>query len=362
MGSRRKTPGRDFTAGALPYLSQHRGSTGRPELDERIENLVREFGIESQPELIEELIVTALKLGKDGLNVADLKLINRTVREMRNAAKVFSPFANRRKVVIFGSARTALGHPASKAAEAFAAKMVAEGFMVITGAGEGIMGAAQKGAGREASFGLNIRLPFEQEANETIGGDRKLIAFNYFFTRKLTFVKEAEAFAMFPGGFGTMDEMFEVLTLIQTGKAAVLPVVLVDTSGGSYWHNLMDFVSRQLVSNRMISEKDLRLFSFTDDINDAVAEIVRFYRVFHSYRNVGRLLVFRLNVPLSDGKLAKLNSEYRDLLAGGDFQQRDALPAEENETELLNMPRLVFRPERKNFGRLRELIDEINAS
>jgi uncharacterized protein (TIGR00730 family) len=362
MASRRKTEGRDFTGGALPYLSQYRGSSGDPDLDVRINELVRAARIDAQPELVEELIITALKLGRDNLSVADLKLINRAVREMRNAARVFTPFAKRRKVVVFGSARTSPDHPAAQAAEAFAAKMVAEGFMVITGAGDGIMGAAQKGAGREASFGLNIRLPFEQEANQTIGGDRKLVSFNYFFTRKLSFVKEAEAFAMFPGGFGTMDEMFEVLTLIQTGKAAVLPVVLVDTPSGGYWQGLAGFVRAHLLHHGMIATDDLDLFRVTDNINEAVSEIVRFYRVFHSYRYVGRRLSIRLNMPLSEEKVAKLNADFRDLLASGEFVQGAALPAEASEPELLEMPRLIFRPKRTNFGRLRKLIDEVNAS
>jgi uncharacterized protein (TIGR00730 family) len=362
MAAKRKTQGRDFTGGALPYLSQHRGSTGNAALDLAVTELVRSAKSAPQPELIEELVISALKLGRDNLSVADLKLINRTIREMRASACVFAPYATRRKVVVFGSARTPPTLPAAHAAEAFAAKMVAEGFMVITGAGEGIMGAAQKGAGREASFGLNIKLPFEQEANVTIGGDSKLVSFNYFFTRKLTFVKEAEAFALFPGGFGTIDEMFEVLTLIQTGKAAVLPVVLVDTPDGRYWERLLDFVREELLDRGMISVEDLSLFRVTDNVNEAVAEITRFYRIFHSYRHVSGRLVIRLNVPLSEAKLAHLNADFRDLLLEGDYVQGEALPAEASEPELLAMPRLIFRPHRRNFGRLRQLIDAINAS
>ncbi|MGI8602923.1 MAG: TIGR00730 family Rossman fold protein [Verrucomicrobiales bacterium] len=361
MASKRKTQGRDFTGGALPYLSQHRGTTGDPKLDLRITELVRDAQCRPEPELIEELVITAIKLGTDGLSVADLKLINRTIREMRSAARVFAPYVTRRKVVVFGSARTLPHLPAAQSAETFAAKMVAEGYMVITGAGEGIMGAAQKGAGREASFGLNIKLPFEQEANPIIGGDNKLINFNYFFTRKLTFVKEAEAFALFPGGFGTIDEMFEVLTLLQTGKAAVLPVVLVDTPGGGYWDRLLAFIREEILSREMLSPDDLSLFHVTENVNEAVAEITRFYRVFHSYRYVSNRLVFRLNTPLPEEQLAHLNISFRDLLAAGEFKQGPALPAEASEPELLSMPRLIFRPQKKNFGRLRQLIDEVNA-
>jgi uncharacterized protein (TIGR00730 family) len=362
MATRRKTPGRDFTAGALPYFYRHRGSTGDEELDKRIRELVRETPYNQNPELIEELIITAFKLAQDRVSVSDLKMINRAVREMRDAARIFSPYASKRKVVVFGSARTPLENAESQAALKFAEKMVAEGFMVITGAGDGIMGAAQRGAGRDSSFGLNIKLPFEQGANETIGGDGKLVTFNYFFTRKVSFVKEAEAFALFPGGFGTMDELFEALTLIQTGKASVVPVVMVESPGGSYWYHWADFVRAQLLDLKLISPEDLALFRITDNINEAVDEILRFYRVFHSYRHVGTDLVFRLNFALSETKLAALNSGYRDLLASGDFRQGSALPAEANEPELAAMPRLIFHSRRRSFGRLRELIDEINRA
>src|SRR5947208_9088363 len=181
------------------------------------------------------MIVTAVKMARDEMGVADLKLINRSLKEMRYAAKVFAHYSQFRKVVVFGSARVSSNAPEAKVAEEFARAMVARDYMVITGGGEGIRGAAQRGAGRERSFGLNIRLPFEQRANEIIEGDPKLINFNYFFTRKLNFVKETHAFALFPGGLGTMDETFEVLTLMQTGKARVIPVVLIDGPNGNYW-------------------------------------------------------------------------------------------------------------------------------
>lgn len=361
MSSRRKTSGRDFTAGALRYLSQYRGSTGDAALDQRVAELVRDVGGDAQPELIEELIITALKLARDELNLADLKLINRAVREMREAARVFAPYGQRRKVVVFGSARTAPDHPASLAAEEFSRRMVQAGFMVITGAGDGIMGAAQKGAGREHSFGLNIKLPFEQEANEVVRGDSKLVTFNYFFTRKLSFVKEAEAFALFPGGFGTMDEMFEVLTLIQTGKAAVLPIVLVDTPGGNYWQPLLDVIREGLLERGMISPDDLSLFKLKESVEEAVEDVLGFYRIFHSYRYVSSRMVFRLAEPLSEEKLAAINERFADLLVSGTFEQGPALPAEANEPELAEMTRLIFKPNRRNFGKLRELIDVINA-
>ena len=232
----------DFTAGAIQNQPSRRIATLGPEWDARVRQLVEEWGADKNPELIEEMIITALKMARDKMGVADLKLINRSLKELRYAAKVFAPYSRVRKVVVFGSARVAPEAAEAKVAEDFAREMVAHNYMVITGGGDGIMGAAQRGAGREHSFGLNIRLPFEQRANEIIEGDPKLINFNYFFTRKLNFVKETHAFALFPGGFGTMDEAFEVLTLMQTGKARVIPVVLLDQPEGTYWETWMKFL------------------------------------------------------------------------------------------------------------------------
>jgi len=222
----------DFTGGAIHDQPARRPWRVDPPFDARVRELVRDWGAEKSPELIEEMIVTALKMARDQMGVADLKLVNRSVKDLRYAAKVFAPFQKFRKVVVFGSARLPLDAPEAKVAEDFARQMVAQKYMVITGAGDGIMGAAQLGAGREHSFGLNIRLPFEQRPNAVIDGDPKLINFNYFFTRKLNFVKETHAFALFPGGFGTLDETFEVLTLMQTGKARIIPVVMLDRPGG----------------------------------------------------------------------------------------------------------------------------------
>ena len=222
----------DFTGGAIHDQPARRQWTVAPPFDARVRELVREWGAERSPELIEEMIVTALKIARDRMSVADLKLINRSMKEMRKAAKVFAPFQHLRKVAVFGSARVSADSPEFKVAEDFGREMVAHNFMVITGGGAGIMGAAQRGAGRKHSFGINIRLPSEQRANEIIEGDPKLINLNYFFTRKLNFVKEAHAFALFPGGFGTLDETFEILTLMQTGKARIIPVVLLDRPRG----------------------------------------------------------------------------------------------------------------------------------
>ena len=351
----------DFTAGgihALPIISR---STGNAEFDQRIRKLVADWGCGESGELIQEMIVTALKMGRDNLTVADLKLFNRSLKELRQAARVFAPYSSKRKVVVFGSARTPAEDPAAIAAHDFGAKMSSHGFMTITGGGDGIMGAAQHGAGRDQSFGLNIRLPFEQRPNETIDGDRKLINFNYFFTRKLNFLKETHAVALFPGGFGTMDEGFEVLTLMQTGKARILPVVFVDEPGGSYWNTWVHFLSEHLLGAGLVSEEDFNFFKITDRVDDAVQEILQFYKNFHSYRWVGKTFVIRMLHPLTPDALKDLNAEFEDLLHKGCIVQGEALPEEGNEPDIALMPRLIFRP-KINFGRLRLLIDAVNQS
>src|SRR5260370_682399 len=270
----------DFTGGAIHDQPARRLWTVDPPFDQRVKDLVRDWGANRNPELIEEMIVTALKMARDEMGVADLKLINRSLKEMRYAAKVFARYSQFRKVVVFGSARTTPDAPESKVAEDFARTMVSHDYMLITGGGEGIMSAAQRGAGRERSFGLNIRLPFEQRPNEIIEGDRKLINFNYFFTRKLNFVKETHAFALFPGGFGTLDETFEVLTLMQTGKARVIPVVLLDRPNGTYWEMWMKFVTEHLFKLDFVSPEDFCLFKIVHSVEEGAAEILQFYKVY----------------------------------------------------------------------------------
>ncbi len=330
--------------------------------DQRVRELVKDWGANKTPELIEELIVTALKMARDEMSVADLKLMNRSLKEMRYAAKVFAPYAQFRKVVVFGSARLSPESPESKVAEEFAHKMAAQKYMIITGGGEGIMGAAQKGAGREQSFGLNIRLPFEQHANEVIDGDQKLINFNYFFDRKLNFVKESHAFALFPGGFGTMDETFEVLTLMQTGKSRIIPVVMLDRPGGNYWQTWMKFLTEYLHKLGLVSDEDFSFFKIAPDIDAAVREILQFYKVYHSTRWVGEQLVIRICQRLSSAAVAELNKEFSDLVREGEIIQGSALRPEKNEPQIWELPRLILTPHRNNFGRMRQLIDAINAS
>src|SRR5206468_5558011 len=259
-------PVEDFTGGAIHDQPTRRLWTVDPPFDARVKDLVRDWGADKNPELIEEMIVTALKMARDEMGVADLKLINRSLKELRYAAKVFAPYSEKRKVAVFGSARTPPDAEQFRMAEEFGRQVVAHNFMVITGGGDGIMGAAQRGAGRENSFGLNIRLPFEQKANPIIEGDGKLINFNYFFTRKLNFVKETHAMALFPGGFGTMDEGFEVLTLMQTGKGRIIPMVLLDAPEGSYWETWMKFVRDDMFKLGYLSPEDFSLFKLCHSV------------------------------------------------------------------------------------------------
>src|SRR5437773_4385612 len=304
----------DFAAGTIQDRPTRRQWSIDPPFDARVRQLVRDWDTAKSPELIEEMIVTALKIARDQMSVADLKLINRSVKEMRNAAKVFAPFQHFRKVAVFGSARTSPDAPEYQVAEDFGHEMVAHNYMVITGGGDGIMGAAQRGAGRKHSFGLNIRLPFEQRANEIIDGDPKLINLNYFFTRKLNFVKEAHAFALFPGGFGTLDETFEVLTLMQTGKARLIPVVLLDRPGGSYWETWMKFLTGCLLTLGFISSEDFSFFKIVHNVKEAVAEILQFYKVYQSARWVGERLVIRICDRLSKKAIIDLNNKFADIV------------------------------------------------
>jgi uncharacterized protein (TIGR00730 family) len=311
-------------------------------------------------ELVDEIKATAEKLLRDRASLADIKLINHALKEKRWAFHVFARYRGIRKVSIFGSARTPEGSAAYLQARDFAHRLAERGYMIITGAGPGIMRAGQEGSGRDRSFGINIRLPFEQAPNEFIQRDPKLVNFKYFFTRKLIFVKEADAIALFPGGFGTHDEGFESLTLLQTGKAKPMPVVFVDAPGGTYWETWHRYVEEHLLAPGLISPWDMRLFRVTDDLDEAVREIEHFYARYHSSRYVGELLVIRMTSPLPDEVVCELDREFRDIVSRGRIEQRRALPAEWSEPELADLPRLVFPFARRHFGRLRVLIDRIN--
>jgi len=326
-----------------------------------IKRFLEEFAADSEHhDLLGEMMVTICRLSRDGCGRGELKVLNRALKELRYAFKVFTPYQGIPKCTIFGSSRTPEDHPQYLQCVKFAQLIQQEGWMVTTGAGDGIMRAGHHGATRKASFGVAISLPFEQDTNTIIAGDHKLVNFKYFFTRKLMFVKEAQAIVLFPGGFGTQDEGFEALTLVQTGKASPIPIVLLDEPQGTYWQHWRTYVQSELLRTNMISPEDMHLFHLTDDAEDAVREIMRYYRRFHSSRFVYDEFVIRMKSPLPDGFVAQINEEYEDLLEGGDIRQKPtALPEEAG--EFAELPRLVFNYNKRNAGRLRQLINTINA-
>ena len=326
-----------------------------------IQQLIQNHSGSENADLVEDIIETALRLADDKADRLDVKVITSALKELRYASKIFAPFRGQRKVTVFGSARTKPETAEYQQAVAFGKAIVDRGFMVITGGGEGIMGAAQHGAGRDKSFGLNIRLPFEQEPNIDIAGDRKLINFKYFFTRKLCFIKESDGIVLFPGGFGTHDEGFEALTLMQTGKSQPKPLVFVDRPRGNYWKTWWRFVEDQLLDEALISKEDLSLFKVCDDVEEACKEITEFYSNYHSCRYVKDAMVMRVKYPVTENLLRTLNARFSGiLLNGGQFRAVGPLPEEENEPELKDLHRIVFPFNRTNFGRLRSLIDVIN--
>ncbi len=310
-------------------------------------------------DLFKEMLVTLCRLARDGANRGEVKLLNKALAELRYALRVFAPYRSIRKVSVFGSSRTPEGDPDYEAAVAFARQMGQRNWMVITGAGDGIMKAGHQGAGRAASFGVAIRLPFEQKTNQVIAADEKLVNFRYFFTRKLIFIKEASAVALFPGGFGTQDEGFEALTLIQTGKAPVIPIVLVERPGGTYWLQWRAYVAAELLRTGMIVEQDMDLFTITDSVDKAVNVVCDFYRNYHSMRFVGSELVLRMQSPLAPQTLERLNDQFGDIVEQGRIEQCAVLPGEDGEYAELPRLKLVF--DRKSTGRLRRLIDVVNA-
>ena len=338
---------------------------GDPKLDRQIRRLVAgatpdDGGAQPDAYLAEEMIVTALKLLRDQADRGDLRLINTALKEMRYSFMVFSHYRDVRKVAVFGSARTPPGDPNYALAEALAAHMAWDrGWMVMTGAGPGIMEAANRGAG-ERSFGITIRLPFEDEANAYVPPER-VINFKYFFPRKLTFVKESHAFVLFPGGFGTLDETLETLTLMQTGKSDLHPVVLMEAPGTGYWQEWLDFVSGTLVAKGMIADDDATLVRFTTGVAEAADEITRFYANYHSQRYVDGRLVLRLLHAPTEEQVAAINDLFPDILAGGEIEAIPATPAEVEDGDYPHLPRLRLHFDRRSLGRLRSLIDHLNA-
>ena len=334
-----------------------------PRLAGLIDEVIAELGQYPDLDLLREVLVTGVKLALDDSSTrGDLKILRTAVKEMRHAFRVFAEYADAPKVSVFGSARSLPDQREFQLAQELGRRLAQSGYMVITGAGDGIMGAAHLGAGREKSIGLNIMLPFEQSANPTIARDPKLINFRYFFTRKLFFVKESNAIVLMPGGFGTQDEGFETLTLIQTGKSDPVPIIMLDVEDGSYWEAWERFVEGQLLSGGFISEEDLSLYLVTRDLDEACAEIETFYRRYHSSRYVEwrKNLVLRLKEELTDEAVVRLNEDFGDILTEGEIRKCEAFPEEEDEPELVALPRLALAFDQVHNGRLRQLINAIN--
>jgi uncharacterized protein (TIGR00730 family) len=332
-----------------------------PELRRRVLELIAFKGGGHNEESVADIIENALKLLKDVENSGDVRVIQTALRELRYAFKLFAPYAHVRKVTIFGSARTLANRMEYQQAVEFSRKIVQAGFMVTTGAGGGIMQAGHEGAGPEKSFGANIRLPWEQAANPIIREDKKLVTFKYFFTRKLIFIRHSDAIALFPGGFGTMDEGYEALTLMQTGKSQLMPLVLIDRPGGTYWKTWDKHIREHLLRDQLISPDDLNLYRITDDTDQAVKLITRFYRNFHSSRFVKDLFVIRLNHPPADSALQAMNEDFADLIVGPSIQRIDPTPEEIADDDQVALPRIAFGFNRRDYGRLRQLIDALNG-
>lgn len=322
-------------------------------------DLINQLPMLKHKEWIERSLSTIVQMAGEDLDRLDWKIISSSLRDMEKAFSMFYPYRHVRKIVMFGSARVSPESAEYQMAKSFATAITQQGFMVITGGGGGVMRAGNEGATAEHSFGLNIQLPFEQGSNSFIEGDRKLLNFKYFFTRKLFFLRESDGLALFPGGFGTMDEAFECLTLTQTGKFGPAPVVLIDRPGGDYWHDWNAFVQKQLRGRGLISADDRSLYTITDNVEVACEAIASFYLVYHSCRYVNEKLVIRLKSELSDGNVEQLNTDFSDILVKGKIEKSQALPAEVGD-ETFDLPRLILHFNQRNSGRLYQLIATIN--
>ena len=325
-----------------------------------IEQLVDGAATPTERRLYHSMLDTVANLARAGTDIIDLKVADSALAEMAEAFRVFQPLRKRMKVTIFGSARTEPDHPAYHLARTLAATMAGAGWMVVTGAGPGIMAAGMEGAGRDQSVGVNIRLPHEQGANRFIAQDPKLVEMRYFFTRKLMLLKESDGFIVLPGGFGTLDEAFELLTLLQTGKAEPAPMIMLDVPGGTYWHGWSRFLADEVEPRGLVSADDRSFFTITDDVAEASAELLAFYRNYRSCRWVGDLLVLRMAVHPDKAQLADLNRRFSDIVGSGVIRKIDPLPPERADGDVVDLPRLALRFDKVHYGRLRQLIDAVN--
>ena len=333
---------------------------GDKKTDALIKELSRTCCSADTEHLISEILTTAVKLGNESNDKGDLKLVNNALKELRYSFKIFSPYRNVKKVIIFGSARSKEASAEYRMAEEFAKKLTDKGYMIVTGGGPGVMEAGNKGAKAGKEFALNIKLPFEQKPNPYIDEKDKIINFKYFFTRKLIFVKETDATAVFPGGFGTHDEGFEMLTLFQTGKSRPRPIVLMEPEGSTYWASWKRFIINDMLKNGYIDKEDLKLFTIAKNVDEAIKYIEDFYRVYHSIKYVSGTTSLRLNKKLSSEMLALINKKFKDILTGGEIKLSGPMKEEIRRGELLELPRLVMKFNMRSYGRLCELIHVIN--
>lgn len=334
-----------------------------PEILQRIDKLVHTVvgtGQENR-DLAREMIVTSLKSVKSRLGRGDMKLLNRALRELRYAFKVLGQFQHRRKVTIFGSARARPSDPIYRQTLAFARQLRRRGYMIVTGAGPGIMQAGNQGAGQEHSIGINIQLPFEQRPNPFVDSSRQYLQCRYFFTRKLLLAKEADAAVFFPGGFGTQDEAFELLTLIQTGKAEMIPIIFVDVPRGRYWKDWLAYIRKHLLRGNKISPEDMHLFTLTNSARHACGTVLRFYRNYHSMRYIDKWLVLRIQRSPDPASLKRLTRAFSDIIVKGGLASTRAFPEEWDDEHTVHLPRIVFHFDRIHFGRLRQFIDRLNG-
>jgi len=339
---------------------RHRYRTGDPDLDERLLQVLQTAGATEDVDQLFEILVSAVRLAGDKADRLNLKITNAALKEMREAFNVFAPYREVPKVTIFGSARTLPEDPLYLQTRDLASALAAAGWIVVTGAGPGIMAAGAEGAGPEHSIGVNIRLPFEQ-LNPAFDSDNRLVTMKYFFTRKLMLMKESAGFAVLPGGFGTLDEVFELLTLLQTGKAAPAPIVLLEVPGGTYWRNWEHFVRNEVVARGLVSPDDLSLLRITDEVTAATEEIFGFFRNYHSIRYVGTRLVIRLRAAPSRAEMADLNDQFADICVRGRIESAPPQPAEVSGNDHVELPRIALHFDRASHGRLRALIDALNS-
>jgi uncharacterized protein (TIGR00730 family) len=342
--------------------SRRRSSrTGNSDIDAQLDELVATLGVTANRDQVLELLTTVVRLATDGTERLDLKIANAALKEMREGFELFAPYRGQPKITMFGSARTLPSDPLYAQTRDLAAVLAAHGWDIITGAGPGIMAAGLEGAGSDHAFGINIRLPFEQGANEFIATDPKLVSMKYFFTRKLLLIKESAAYAVLPGGFGTLDEAFELLTLMQTGKALPAPIVMLEVPGGTYWRAWEQWMTSEVEARNLVGRDDRHLYKITDDVEEARTEILGFYRNYHSLRLVGDTLVIRLRARPTDLEVAALSEEFDDLSTTDGIRLLSGpLPPETRTDDFVDLPRLGLHFDRLSYARLHLLIDAIN--